>query len=248
MAVPVATIISHVLVNGLAVYASGEPIKPADALTVFEAITLVLDDWSADPQTSVAGVFTPFTTTPLLQPHTIGPTGVWVLPVRPVKIDGAALSLGGGIWTPIRVHHDPQWWLAQSIVPSATTNSAYYAPDVPNGSLYFAGIPQAAVSVQLLTRWAVGAAIQTSSLILPPGYQSALEYTVMERVVDGFHAVLTPNQIRLAGLARARIFGNNLRVPTLRARGQGVPGLSRGAWDYRTGTTIAGWSQSGWTE
>lgn len=236
MSVPIATLISHVLVNGLAVYAPADPIKPADALTVFDALTTVLDDWSADVQTSVTGVFTPFVTTPSLQPHTIGPTGTWVVPARPVKIDGAALSLGGGIWMPIRVHHDPQWWLAQSLTVNAPTTDLFYAPDVPNGSIYFAGIPTTAVGVELLTRWSVGAALQTSSLILPPGYQSALEFTVMERVVDAFHATLTPNQIKLAGQARARIFANNLRVPTLRATGQGAPGLSRGRWDYRTGT------------
>jgi hypothetical protein len=236
MSVPIATLISHVLVNGLAVYSSREVIRPEDALVVFDALTLVLDDWSADVQTSVAGVFTPFVTTPSLQPHTIGPTGTWVLPARPVKIDGAALSLGSGVWAPIAVHHDPQWWLAQSLATNATTTSLYYSADVPNGSIYFSGVPTGPLTVEILTRWSVGAAIQTSSLVLPPGYQSALEFTVMERVCDGFHVVLTANQIKLAGLARARIFGNNLRVPSLTTAGLGLPGQRGGQWDYRTGT------------
>lgn len=238
MSVPVLTIVGHVLVNGLAVYASGQPIKPADALTVVDAINGVLDDWSADVQTSVAGVITPFVTTPSLQPHTIGPTGTWVLPVRPVKIDGAAIALSTGFYTPMTIHDDPQWWMAQASLTIGSLTDAYYAPDVPNGSLYFANVPTSALTVRLLTRYTIGAVIETGSLVLAPGYQTALEYTVMERVCDAFHVVLTQNQTRLAGKARALIFGNNLPVRSLSAAGLGLPGMGCGYWDYRTGTWI----------
>lgn len=235
MSVPVLTIIGHVLVNGLAVYASGEAIKPADANTVLDAINAVLDDWSATPQASVTGVISTFTTTPSLQPHTIGPSGTWVLPVRPVAIDGAAIALSTGVYTPLRVHTDPQWQIGRALLTTGSLTDAYYAPDVPNGSLSFANVPTSALSVRLLTRWVLGAVTETASLVLPPGYQSALEYTVMERVVDAFHATLTANQIRLAGQARARMFGNNLRVPSLSAAGLGLPSLGTGWWDYTTG-------------
>jgi hypothetical protein len=234
MSVPVATIIGHVLVNGLAVYASGQPIKQADAQTVLDAINGVLDDWSANPQASVTGVISAFTTTGV-QPVSIGPAGTWVLPVRPVKIDGLAVALSSGIYTPITVHDDPQWWLAQTSLTVGSQTDAYYAPDVPTGSLYFASLPAAGLAVRLLTRWALGAVTQTASLVLPPGYQTALEYTAMERVCDAFHVVLTANQTRLAGQARALIFGNNLRVPSLSAAGLGLPSLSTGWWDYTTG-------------
>lgn len=237
MSVPVQTIIGHVLVNGLAVYAPGEPITPEDAVTVLDAINGVLDDWSAEAQSSVAGVITPFVTTPALQPHTIGPSGTWVLPVRPVKIDGAAIALSTGIYTPLTVHDDPQWWINQlSAGVLGSLTDVYYAPDVPDGSLYFAQIPSSAYNVRILTRWTLGAVLQTASLVLPPGYQSALELTVAEAVADAFHATLTDNQIARARKARARIYGNNLRVPSLSTAGLGLPGMRPRRWDYRTGT------------
>ena len=93
MSVPVQTIVGHVLVNGLAVYAPGEPIKAADAITVLDAINGVLDDWNADTQANYAEVFTvyPFSGT---NPQTIGPTGTWVMPARPVTIDGVGVEIG----------------------------------------------------------------------------------------------------------------------------------------------------------
>lgn len=239
MAVSLQTIVRHVLTDALAVYAPGEPIPPADALTVLEAVNGVLDDWSAERQSSVAGVLSAFTTTPALQPHTIGPTGTWVLPVRPVKIDGLALALTAGFYTPIPVSDDPAWWLAQQAngLVAGVTSGAYYAPSVPNGALSFLSIPSAAYDVLLLTRWVMGAAASlTASLILPPGYQSALELTTAEAVVDAFHATLTEKQIQRAGKARARIFGNNLVIPTLSAAGLGLPGMGGRRFDARTGT------------
>jgi hypothetical protein len=238
MAVPVLTIIRHVLTTHLAVVAPREDIRPEDAVTVLDALNTVLDDWSADVQSSVAGVLTPFTTTPALAPHTIGPTGTWVLPTRPVKIDGLAVAFSAGIYTAVTIHDDPAWWLAQPTSgASGSLTDAYYAPDVPNGSLYFASTPTAALDVLLLTRWTLGAVVSTASLVLPPGYQSALELTVAEAVADAFHATFTEKQVTRAGKARARIFGNNLRVPSLSAAGLGLPGTGRGGtFDYRTRT------------
>ncbi len=239
MSVPVQTIVEHVLVNGLTVYGPGESIAPDDAQTVVEAVNTVLDDWSAESSSSVAGVISTFTTTPALQPHTIGPSGTWTLPVRPVAIDGAAIALSAGFYSTLWIHDDPQWWMNQStagVIGSLT--DAYYAADVPDGSLYFAMIPSSALSVRILTRWTLSAVTLTASLVLPPGYQSALELTVMEAVADAFHTTLTPNQVLRAGKARARMQSNNLRVPSLSARGVGLPGMRPRRWDYRLGVWI----------
>jgi hypothetical protein len=147
------------------------------------------------------------------------------------------LAFSAGSYTPITVHDDPQWWMAQQATPgSGGLTSAYYSPDLPNGSLYFATTPGGAYAALLLTRWMFGAVLQTASLVLAPGYKTALQLTVMEAVADAFHATLTDKQIQRAGKARARIFGNNLRVPILSAAGLGLPGTSGARWDYRTGT------------
>lgn len=237
MSVPVQTIIAHVLVNGLVVYAPSEPIRQSDAQTVLDAINLVLDDWNADTQASYAETFTVYVTTGI-NPQTIGPTGTWVTPARPVTIDGLAWDIGSGDYQRLYVTNDPTWWNAQRLNAGAFSG-AFYSADEPNGSLSFNNSPPAAgVNVRIMQRTTLGPVVQTGVMVLPPGYQSALEFTVMERVVDAFHATLTANQIRLAGIARGRIWTNNLRVPTLSARGQGLPGTHRGLVAVVSGTTL----------
>lgn len=234
MAVPVLTLVTHAL-TGLSVYGPGDAISDADAGDVLDALNLILDDWGADPQASVAEVFTTFATTGV-NPQTIGPTGHWVLPVRPAAIDALSWVVGTGIYSPITIHTDPRWWNAQTVLNPGTLTDAFYSADLPNGSLYFSGVPASGTNVRVMTRTALAAVALTASLTLAPGYQSALELTVMEAIADLFGATLSENQVRRAGIARGRIFAANLRVPTLSTRGLGLPGVSRGRWDWRTGT------------
>lgn len=233
MSVPVATIIANALA-GHNVYGPGEPVKPEDAVYVLGELNTLIDDWNADGQSSIAEIFTSFATTPTLQPHTVGPTGTIVLPVRPVKIDGAQLSVGTGIWVPITVHDDPQWWGAQSVIANATVTDLYYSADVPNGSIYFSGVPTSALTVRIMTRTVLAAVLQTQSLTLAPGYERALTLTLQENIADAFHATVSEGLKQRAGKARAKIFANNLRVRTLSSGGQGLPGSQGGWWDYRT--------------
>lgn len=234
MVVPVLQIVGAAL-KGLSVYSPGEPIKAADATDVLEQLNLVLDDWSAETQASYAETFTTFVTTPGLQPHTIGPTGTWTMPARPVSIDAVSLGIGSGLFQRLRLSMDPAWWNDQTSVLSGNVFGAFYSPDEPNGSLYFTGIPDSASSIRLMMRTTLGPVALTDVMTLPQGYQSALELTLMEAIADHFHATLTPQQTWRAGRARGRIFGNNLRVPSLRASRSGAPGTGSRHYDYRTG-------------
>jgi len=239
VAVPVQTLISHVLVNGLAVYAPGEPIKPQDATTALDAINAVLDDWTAGTQASYAETFLAVVSTGA-NPEVVGPggTGAWLMPARPVAIDGVSYDLGGGIYTRIFTTNDPRWWDAQQVSTGATTIGAYYSADEPNGHLYFASPPAGATNVRLMLKTTLGPVLATDVMTLPPGYQSALELTAMEGCADAFHATLTAKQIERAGKARGRIWATNLRIPSLSTRGLGLPGSRGGTWDYRTLTWI----------
>ena len=235
MATPVATIIANALA-GHNIYLPGEAIKPAAAETCRVLLNQIIDSWNADAGASVAEVFTPFATTAALQPHTIGPTGVWVLPVRPVAIDGAAVYLGASQWAEVIVHDDPAWWNTRSPIAGAPISDLYYSADLPNGAIYLDGIPSGVSTVRLMTRTALGALLLTQSINLAPGGELALTLSLQEAIAEPFHATITPALERRAGAARGKYFKNNLRIPTLTARGQGAPGLGGARWDYRTGT------------
>lgn len=234
MTVEVVRIVARAL-SRLNVYASGASIKDADAETCVDALNEILDGWNAERQAIYVDRFTSFVTTPALQPHTIGPTGVWVVPQRPVSIEGAAWLAAPGTYTPFPVTMDPRWWQQQSSYASPQPIAAYYAPSLPNGELYFIGAPNGAITIRLLTRYQFTAVALIDTLELPQGYYPALTLTLMEAVSEDFGKEISAKLAMDAGKARARIFGNNLRVRPLRA-GAGVPGLSRGFYDYRTGT------------
>ena len=217
------------------VYMAGATIKDADAETCVAQVNTILDDWNAERQAVYVDRFDTFVTTPSLQPHTIGPSGVWVLAQRPVSIEGAVWLSAGVVSGRITIHRDPSWWDTQAPAAGSLSADAYYAPEMPNGKLYFVGIPVGAVSVRLLTRSQFAAVVITDSLQLPQGYRSALTLTLMENIAETFGKDVSAKLADRAGKARGRIFSNNLIVPSLSASGQGLPGLSGGRWDARTG-------------
>jgi len=231
----VLAIITRALV-GLNVYATNEPIKPADAQICLDWLNLILDDWAAEIQASYAAQFLTFTATGGLQPHTIGPSGTWTVAARPPTIDAITLILGSGLYRNIPVSMDPQWWAHQTSVLTSTIVAAFYSPDEPNGSLYFRGIPSGGESLRLMMRTTIGPVGLTDVIVLPQGYASALTLTLQEAIAEPMHATLSSALIARAGKARARIFGNNLRIRPLSTSGLGLPGTRRGTWwDYRTG-------------
>jgi hypothetical protein len=216
------------------VYASGEPLKPADAQLVLYHLNLILSDWTADLQASYASVFLEVVTTGA-NPQTIGPSGDWVVTTRPVALQGVSVDFGTG-YTPIDATNDPAWWQAQTPASSGLAVSAFYSADEPNGSLYFRDAPASGTLVRLQLRTTFDVVALPDVLVLPPGYESALLYTLQEAIAESFHATVSPRLERAAGKARARIFGNNLRVPSLSAAGLGLPGDTGGYFDFYTRT------------
>jgi hypothetical protein len=220
---------------GLNIYHANEPIKVADSTLALFWLNLIFDDWNLDPQASYAAPFTVFASTGA-NPETIGPSGTWVLPARPPAIQGVAVDLGSGLYREIFVTDDPAWWAARSPILTGSPGGAYYEASEPNGKLYFTSLPAAATNIRLLLRTTFGRVALTDVLVLPPGYESALTLTLMEAIAEPLHATVSASLATRAGKARALIFSKNLRVPALSLRGLGLPGVSRGWWDYRTGT------------
>lgn len=220
---------------GLNIYHANEPIKVADSTLALFWLNLILDGWNLDPQASYAEPFTVFASTGA-NPETIGPSGGWVLPARPPAIQGVAYDLGSGQYREIFITDDARWWAAQTTVLTGFPQGAYYEASEPNGKLYFNNLPATATNIRLMLRTTFGRVALPDVLVLPPGYESALTLTLMESIAEPLHATVSASLTTRAGKARALIFSKNLRVPALSLRGLGLPGVSRGWWDYRTGT------------
>ena len=198
-------------------------LEAADQVYLLGVINRVLDDWSADWGPAYVNTISSFVLTPLLQPHTIGPSGAtWTLAQRPVSIE-AANVVSGTTRTPIDIIDDDEWMgLADPTVTATDPTALNYRPTHPNGSVYLYPVPGTANTVEILSRGILAQLTLTSTAVLPPGYQSALVLTAAEACALHFHAI--PPQAA-AAKARARIAAANTKTVRLVSD---VPGAVRG--------------------
>lgn len=234
-AVSIQVIVSDALVEfGYA--NAGDPMDPGDAEFALGKLNRLLDNWNAERATVYAQLFSTYTCTASLEPHTIGPTGTFVVTQRPVSIESANWLVNGYLM-PITLR-DQQWWTTpgSTVITSAYPTDLYYDPTWPNGSLYFYPIVSAATVLQLSTRVVLGSVVLSDTFSLPPGYRDAITLTLAEECASAFGQTVTMKTTQGAMKARARIFTNNVGTPNLDTRDSGMPGAAqRGTFNYMTG-------------
>ena len=220
----------------LNVLAAGEVLGADDAVFLLNELNTYLDELNAERAAVWAEVFTPWTLTGGLDPHTIGPTGTFVVPQRPETLEGARLQVGA-TWRPI-VRRDRGWFQARA-TPAPTSSpptDLFYNPLWPNGALHFVPVPSAAAAIELCTRQLLTELVLTDTFSLPPGYRSMLQKTLAERVAAAYEKAVPPQLARDAAAARARVFAANTEIPRLRTADAGIPRAGQASgWSWRTG-------------
>lgn len=215
---------------------AGDVVNPEDMALGLYQCNRLLDEWNADRRAVYSENFADFTLTPALNPHTIGPAGVFntgATSTRPVSIEFISINLGTAaapIFVPVTMRGDE--WYANQPVPAMTNSvptDAVYSPDWPLGNIYFFGVPTTAYRVRIWSRVLLAAVAQTDTFSLPPGYQTALELTLAENLAPSFGQSVAASTSKRANDARARIFGNNDSVPNLMTRDAGMPGGGSGS-------------------
>lgn len=228
----------------LGIYGAADVLSGEDAALGLVLLNDLLDEWNADRQAVFADVWSPFTLTPNLQPHTIGvaanaPTFA-LAGNRPVSIDGASLidtTVTPNVYSPLTIR-DKEWYDAQSVPTLASTipTDLYYNPTWPNGSIYLLPIPTAADGIRLLTRTVLAQLALVTTFTLPPGYQKALKLTLAEDLC-GPMSVPVPQMLPMRAIkARGKVFANNTITPKLATRDSGMPGGRQGgSFNYLSG-------------
>lgn len=199
-----------------------EAVANEDAAFGLEKLNRLWDRWAAKRELIYAVNFAEYTLVPNLAPHTIGPTGTFVVPVRPVKLVSANFVLtdgsGSEIDYPLHIMNDQEW--ADVRIKGLATNisrAVYYEPQFPNGSLYFWPVPTSAFKTRLET-WTNLAQNVTlnQQLFLPPGYWDATVLSLGIELCSAFNR--TPSAALVKGQkdAMRAIVGNNSEAPLLR--------------------------------
>lgn len=217
--------------------------SPQDAAFVLRKLNRILDNWNADRAAVYADQFQAYTLTPALSPHTIGPSGTFVVTQRPVSLEGVTLLLPTVNSPQITISIRDQAWYRSLSIPSLSTQQptdVYYDPTWPNGKLYFYPVPNAAYQVVLWTRIVLATLGLNDAFTLPPGYQDAITLTLAEDIAPTFEKPVAPSLAKKAQEARERIFTNNVIVPLLVTQDSGMPTAGGGSNRSR-GTYYSGW-------
>lgn len=239
MALTAADICRAALLD-LNVFEPSDPVGNDDLAFVLGKLNRILDNWNADRRAIYTDQFNTYTFTPALSPHTIGPTGTFVVSQRPESIEGVVLLFASASSPQVDIAiRDAEWYRSLSI-PSLSTGmptDLFYEPDWPNGKLYFYPVPSSALRVTLWTRGVLAQLNLGDPFTLPPGYQDALTLTLSEDIAPTYEKQVMPILAMKAREARDRVFLANTQIPRLVTQDSGMPsGRSNG-----TGTYYNGW-------
>ena len=185
----------------------------------FAALLAMIDTWSLEEYLAYAEDRVPFVLIPGTQIYYFGQAAA---PVPTVTMDRPVTLVRGGliftsvvpvIETPMRVLLDQEWGaLSPKELESTVPYMLWYKPTVPNGALIVWPKP--------LTAWSIAAyfwrMVQrfeavTEQIILPPGYQEAIQYNLACRLADlnPGRAKLTARVQRMAAKGLDYIKGRN---------------------------------------
>lgn len=208
-----------------------------DAALVLSLFNRLLNNWNADRRAVYADVFTNYTITPNLQPHTIGASGgTFTVGSRPESIEAINLILTAStpdVNIPLR-QRDASWYanLSTPALTSTQPTDFFYNPAYPLGAIYLIPIPTVANGLQIQVRTLLGAMLLSTTFTLPPGYEDAIVLTVSEMATLPYKQQMPPELKRMAREARARIFANNDQPVRIRTQNSGMPSGSLGGGNF----------------
>lgn len=225
--------------------APGESISSADLNFCLNKLNRMLDQRNAQRLFTYNVTFvSSYVLTPNLSPHTIGPTGTFVVTQRPMEVKAAAIILNNitpNVTQPLTIRDD-DWWANERVKSLATSlpTDLYYSPDFPNGSLFFWPVPNTAWGLELETRTVLAQLALTDTISLPPGYEEELTMSLAEALCAPLNrdAKVSAQVSSQAMRARAIIKGANSFSPRISTQDVGMPTKTvstRSDFNYRTG-------------
>jgi hypothetical protein len=216
----------------------GQEISAEDYRSAMTRLNLLLNEWRSQ-KTMVYTMVNKEITSNGETAYTIGPTGDITVTVRPSKIYSAFFQRASGsgdfstdfssdfevfgrqtgnLDIPLKIITSRENYNELSYKrQSGDPGYLYYAPTVPNGTFYLNPVPPAnsvSIVVSVLEPLQVLTNLNTD-IALPPEYESALHYTMAERIAVAQGRPIPAEVKILARNARGIVRRNNIQVPVL---------------------------------
>lgn len=219
MAVTALDLITNTLL-GIGVYSPGEPISAADSAVCLQELNTMIDSWSNESLMTYATLENTEALVPGKYQYTIGPGGDFNT-TRPLRIIGSpgscyVMDTNGNRYN-LEVVPQNRWNLIGNItaVTANFPNTLFYDPQYPLGIINLYPVPNISWSLFFdsflqLTDFTTLAA----PMILPPGYQAAIQNNLKIEIWPHFKADGTqpsPLLLRSAVRSKAAVKRTNIR-------------------------------------
>jgi hypothetical protein len=235
MVTPVTSLIYGALAE-IRVARGGDVVRADDQALCLVFLNEILERLAVTPGALYATTTLIVPLTPGVGGYLIGPTGVAVLPRRPVRVLRAWFN-HGPTNTPIPVRS--RAWYETQPQPGRTgpiPEGLVYNPLWPDGVLAFYPAPETADVVGCAVEVEILAVADTDTIDLPQGYGELLRLWTAKKAAPSFAREFSAASQAALTECLAEVFGSNLgRVNDADTRDGGVPGGRGGTYDYRTG-------------
>lgn len=217
-----------------AILGIGEELSAPEAADGLEKLQRLIDTLNAMREMIFSVSFQQFNLQANHSPHTIGPSGDFNVPLRPVRIQSASFILNSGtnnpVDTPIKVRGD-RWWADNPLksMQSSIVTDLYYSPDQPLGNCYFWPICNIANPVRLQIWLNLTQAIDLQTPIgFVQGYWELIVSSLAIALCPMFGREASPTLAAVNQRAMRAVFDNNDGPPTITTDGSGMPSSGHG--------------------
>ena len=187
-----------------------------EANDALESLNQMIDGWSNESLMLYHVTREQFTCIPSHNPHTIGPAGDFVTSV-PMNIEAATVTVGGVDYPILPIDYDDYAVIKLKTLQNVYPEYFYFDRSAPAlANLYMYPVPSTASTITLYSRKALTRFTGlTDSIILPPGYERALKYSLAVELAPEYQVSAGQDVIALAIAAKASIKRTNKRPLTL---------------------------------
>lgn len=201
--------------------ASGEVPTAAEQSDALAALNQMIDGWATQRLTIPAVNRYQFPVSASVGSYTLGPTGTWVVPVRPERLDHASLVLKTStpnIEIPLAVLTDDEYALIGiKALTSTQPTQIYYNANVANSANGVVSLlwPIPTITTNDIAIYIADALAQfadaTTPIALPAMYVEALTFNLAERLAPEFGSQADPVVSATAIRTLASLKANNIK-------------------------------------
>lgn len=224
-----------------AIFGVGDRLTAQDLAWGLEKLQRLIDNYSAIRELIYNVSFFLFNLQAGHAPHTIGPSGDFNVPIRPIKIVSGNFVINSNSSNPIdspRLNiRDNQWWAANPIksLQSSICTDLYYDPATPLGNCNLWPIPNVAAQVRLELWSSLPQAIDLQTqMAFPQGYWDLIVKNLAVELCASYDKDPKAMLVQSAQRALTAVIGNNNEPPRIRTDSS-MPGSGGRHYNFLTG-------------